>query len=119
MRFLTLRRRALLTLQTSSGGLSGRTAALMVRRDEGVSTVSVLRKLAAADPLRKAPTHFFHYKHLCDGKVEQELWILEKDMPDADGEHFICPACRMMALSVATVPQQQSEILIGGISWPP
>jgi hypothetical protein len=118
MRFLKLERRALVTLRSASGGLpGGSSVALTINRDTDISVVSVLQKFASTISHR-LPTHFFHYEHTCGEQIRQDLWILEKDMPDADGEYFVCPVCHMPALQVVTVPQQQAEILIGGIAWP-
>jgi hypothetical protein len=105
MRFLKLERRAFVTLRSASGGLPGSThAALTVHRDTGVSVVSVLQNFKVTSS-HKLPTHFLHYEHTCGERIGQDIWILEKDMPDADGEYFVCPVCRMPALRVVTVPQ--------------
>jgi len=118
MRLLKLERSALVTLHSTSGGLpGGSSVALTVHRDADVSVVSVLQKFASSIS-HKLPTHFFHYEHTCGDKLRQELWVLEKDMPEADGEYFACSICHMPALCIITVPQQQAEVLIGGIAWP-
>lgn len=117
MLFLKLKRSALITLNSASGGMpGGALASLTIQRDAGVSVVSVIRNFCGAPT--KRPTHFLHYEHICGGQPRQDLWVAESDMPDADGEHFVCPICGLPALSVRTVPQQPSEVLIGGMAWP-
>jgi hypothetical protein len=117
MLFLKLKRSALVTLNSASGGMpGGASASLSIQRDAGVSVVSVIRNFCGV-PVKR-PTHFLHYEHICGGQQRQDLWVAECDMPDEDGEHFTCPICRLPALSVRTVPQQPSEVLIGGMVWP-
>jgi len=120
MRFLSLKRNALMTLESEGGILPGTRAALTMERDAGQSVVDVLLLFAPmlATSLR-TPTHLFHYTHRCCGQPRQDLWILEKDMPDADGEHFVCLACGLAALNVKTVPQQPATIQLGDTAWPP
>jgi hypothetical protein len=121
MRFLSLRRRALINLisvNPSSFNVCP-TAAMTIYRDTGVSILSILQKLVSGiNPLNKS-THFFHYKHECGGKLKQDLWIYEKDIPDSDGKHFICLECQMFALKVITTPQQKTIVQLGGTAWPP
>lgn len=117
MRFLMLRRKALVTLRHEGAGRPGK-AALEIRRDEGVPASMVLRNnLPPMLPGRA--THFFHYEHRCHGRVGVDAWFSERDMPDMDGNHLVCPVCGQVGLRVVTVPQQSGALRIGTTPWPP
>ena len=119
MRFLTLRKKALLTLRSESNGrLGDPAAALEIHRDAGVSVPTVLRNNVAV-PANSRMTHFFHYEHKCAGRTNVDAWLSERDVPDKDGDHLVCPVCRMVGLRVATVPQQAGTVWIANLPWPP
>lgn len=117
---LNLKRNALITLESEGGTLPGTRAALTIERDADESVADVMKLFAPLlSTTLKTPTHLFHYAHKCCGQSRQDLWILEKDMPDADGEHFVCPVCGLAAINIKTVPQQPATMQLGDTAWPP
>ena len=122
MRFLTLRRKAMVTLKSESNGrrrAKEDCPALAISRDTGVPIVTVIRNNLGAILVGGKFTHFFHYNHRCGNAAVVDIWLAENEMPDTDGDHLVCPMCGMVGLRIETVPQQTGKIQIGNSVWPP
>jgi hypothetical protein len=120
MRLLSFKRVALATLKSENNARHLGLIALVIRRDTGVSVVTAMRNNLSIDPPPNGRvSHFFHYEHKCAGQHRIEAWFTEAEMPNVDGDHLVCPVCKMVGLRVETVPQQASTLVLIGTQWPP